>query len=55
LMKLDPRKVHYLNQADEFLGNLAHEKIEQIGEKLENYQQDFQVIEKFNDLKKLSG
>jgi len=55
LMKLDPAKVNHLAKAEAFLGNLANEKIEQIGEKLENYQQDFAVIDDFQDLKKITG
>ncbi len=55
LMKLEPRKINYLAKADEFLGNLAYERIEQIGEKLESLEQDFDVIESLKDLKKLTG
>lgn len=55
LMKLEPRKVIHLAKADAFLGNLADEKIAQIGEKLESRQQDFDVIEDLKDLKTLTG
>ncbi|MGZ8451485.1 MAG: DUF362 domain-containing protein, partial [Candidatus Binatia bacterium] len=55
LMKLEPRKVIHLAKADAFLGNLAEEKIAQIGEKLESLQQDFEIIEDLQDLKKLTG
>ena len=55
LMKLEPRKVVHLAKADAFLGNLANEKIEQIGEKLESLQQDFDIIEDLKDLKTLTG
>jgi uncharacterized protein (DUF362 family) len=55
LMKLEPRKIKYLAKADEFLGNLAYEKIEQIGEKLDSVQQDFQIIDELKDLKKIIG
>ncbi len=55
LMKIEPRKVKYLETAGEFLGNLGYEQIEQIGEPVERYQQDFRVIEDFADLKKLVG
>jgi uncharacterized protein (DUF362 family) len=55
LMRIEPAKVNHLAKADTFLGNLANEKIEQIGEKLEIYQQDFAVIEDFQDLKKITG
>ena len=55
LMKLEPRKVNHLAKADEFLGNLANDKIEQIGEKLEGLEQDFEVIDSLKDLKKITG
>jgi hypothetical protein len=44
-----------LQQAGDFLGNLAYEKIEQIGETIDRYQQDFRVIDAFADIKKLVG
>lgn len=55
LMKIEPRKVKYLAGAAEFLGNLGSDEIEQIGEKIERHAQDFQVIEEFSDLKKISA
>ncbi len=55
LMKIEPRKIKYLQMAGDFLGNLPHEKIEQIGESLEKFQQDFGVIDSFHDLKTLIG
>ena len=55
LMKIEPRKVKYLAMAGEFLGNLGAEQIEQVGEPIERYQQDFRVIEVFADLKKPVG
>ncbi len=55
LMKIEPRRIDYLATAGEFLGNLGYEQIEQIGEPIERYQQDFRVIEAFADLKKLAG
>src|SRR5436309_7000747 len=53
LMKIEPRKVKYLDLAGEFLGNIGYEQIEQIGENLHPYQQDFRVIDNFAYLKKL--
>lgn len=53
LMKIEPRKVKYLEMAGEFLGNLGYEQIEQIGENLQSYQQDFRVIDNFAYLKEL--
>jgi uncharacterized protein (DUF362 family) len=55
LMTIEPRKIRYLEQAGDFLGNIAYERIEQIGEKLEALQQDFGVIESFQYLKTLDG
>jgi len=55
LMKIEPRKVKYLEQAGEFLGNLGYEQIEQVGETIDRFQQDFRVIDNFADLKKLVG
>jgi uncharacterized protein (DUF362 family) len=53
LMKIEPRKVKYLAMAGEFLGNLGLGQIEQIGETIERFQQDFRVIDNFAGLKKL--
>ncbi|HEY2920780.1 MAG TPA: DUF362 domain-containing protein [Candidatus Binatia bacterium] len=53
LMKIEPRKVKYLDMAAAFLGNLGYEQIEQIGENLQPYQQDFRVIDNFAYLKEL--
>ena len=55
LMKIEPQKIDYLAKAGEFLGNLNQEKIQQIGERLEKFQQDFAVIEDFQNLKKLTS
>ena len=54
LMKIEPKKVKYLAEAGEFLGNVNYERIEQIGENLEQLQKDFRVIEEFQDLKTLT-
>jgi uncharacterized protein (DUF362 family) len=55
LMKIEPRKIKYLETAGRFLGNIAHETIEQVGEQLEPFQQDFRVIDNFQELKILTG
>jgi len=55
IMKIEPRKIEYLEMADRFLGNIRHEKIEQAGERLERFQQDYRVIENFQELKVLTG
>jgi uncharacterized protein (DUF362 family) len=55
IMKLEPAKISYLQMAGEFLGNVARDHIEQIGERLDRFEQDFRVIEEFKDLKSLTG
>jgi uncharacterized protein (DUF362 family) len=54
LMKIEPRKIKYLAEAGEFLGNVQYESIDQIGENVERLQKDFRVIEEFRDLKVLT-
>jgi uncharacterized protein (DUF362 family) len=54
LMKIEPKKIKYLAEAGEFLGNVDYERIEQIGESLERLQKDFRVIEEFQELKMLT-
>jgi uncharacterized protein (DUF362 family) len=55
LMTIEPRKIEYLEIADRFLGNISHERIELVGERLERFQQNYRVIEKFQELKVLTG
>ena len=55
LMTIEPQKIQYLAQAGEFLGNLNQEKIQQIGERLDQLRQDFLVIEDFQKLKKMTS
>ncbi len=55
VMKIEPRKVKYLEMAGQFLGNMANESIEQIGDPVEKFQQDFRVIREFRELKSLTG
>ena len=55
LMKIEPRKIEYLEMADRFLGNIPYERIELVGEPLERFQQDYRVIENFQELKVLTG
>jgi uncharacterized protein (DUF362 family) len=45
LMGVEPRRVWYLLQANRFLGNIEGELIEQLGENLEQYQQEYRLIE----------
>ena len=55
LMKIEPRRVKYLEKAGDFLGNIAYENIEQIAEKPEAFERNFRVIESFRYLKNVSG
>ncbi|HEX7295086.1 MAG TPA: DUF362 domain-containing protein [Pyrinomonadaceae bacterium] len=55
LMTIEPQQVKYLKIAEDFLGNLERSKIEQIGEDVERLRQDFKVLEKFSNLKKIVG
>ena len=54
LMRIEPKKIKYLAEAGEFLGNVNYENIEQVGENLHRMQKDFRVIEEFQDLKVLT-
>jgi len=51
LMTLEPRQIEYLANAGQFLGNITQERIEQIGERLETFRQDFAVIPSLHQLK----
>ena len=55
LMTIEPRKIEYLEIADRFLGNISHDRIELVGERLERFQQNYRVIENFQQLKVLTG
>jgi uncharacterized protein (DUF362 family) len=51
LMQVDPARVGYLAEATRFLGNAEADRIEQRGERIEAYAQDFRVIEQFRAMK----
>jgi uncharacterized protein (DUF362 family) len=51
IVGLSPEKIDYLQKASQALGNLAVEKIKQIGESVEDVRTPFEVIESFNYLK----
>ena len=55
LMSIEPRKVPYLERADQFLGNVARERIEQVGEDPEGLRQPFALIESFRHLARIAG
>jgi uncharacterized protein (DUF362 family) len=45
LMSILPERIGYLREADAFLGNAGEDRIELVGEPLEAYRQDYQVVE----------
>lgn len=51
LMSVDPWKVDYLRKAGEFLGNVADDLVEQVGEPLEAFRRDYRVVESFERTK----
>ena len=55
LMSIDPRKIKYLQHAAQFLGNIEHEQIAQIGEPLESLRKEFRVIQQFESLRGPGG
>jgi uncharacterized protein (DUF362 family) len=55
LMQVDPARVGYLAEAARFLGNTEVDRIEQRGERIETYAQDFRLIEDFRGIKLAAG
>jgi len=51
LMTVDPRRIRYLAEAGRFLGNVAEERVEQIGDTIDRLRQDFRVLPQFQALK----
>jgi uncharacterized protein (DUF362 family) len=51
LMTLEPWRIGYLSDAEPFLGNIAEERIEHVGEPLDALRQDYRVLDLFRDLK----
>lgn len=51
LMRIDPGRVGYLAEAGRFLGNIDEARIEQVGEPISRYAQDFAVPDQFSVLK----
>jgi uncharacterized protein (DUF362 family) len=54
LMTLNPEKVAYIAEAGRFLGHLAEDHIEQIGEPIDRLRQDFNVLPAFAALKRFA-
>lgn len=56
LMGVEPRTVSYIAQAGRFLGNMEDDRIEQRGEALERFAQDYELIETMQHLRpRLTG
>jgi uncharacterized protein (DUF362 family) len=51
IMTLNPRRIAYLETAGQFLGNVAEERIVQIGETVDRFRTDFKVVPPFQHLK----
>jgi uncharacterized protein (DUF362 family) len=51
LMGIDPHQVDYLDSAGRFLGNVAAERIAQIGEQLDGYRQQYRLLASFERLR----
>jgi uncharacterized protein (DUF362 family) len=54
VMTIDPRRVPHLAEAGRFLGNVAEERIEQIGEPIDCVRQDFLVLPAFSHVKRFA-
>jgi uncharacterized protein (DUF362 family) len=51
LMGVDPEKVRYLRDAGDFLGNVRLDDIEQLGENPMRLKQDFELVDRFRNLR----
>jgi uncharacterized protein (DUF362 family) len=51
LMGIDPLQIAYLREAGEFLGSVQEERIEQLGEGVSAFRQDYRVLEHLQHLK----
>jgi uncharacterized protein (DUF362 family) len=51
LMRLDPLKMDYLQQAGAFLGNVEEDLIDQLGESIGRYEQEYLLLERFEHLR----
>ena len=51
LMTIEPERIKYLADASDFLGNIAAERIDQLGESLDALRRDFRVLPAFEKLK----
>jgi uncharacterized protein (DUF362 family) len=51
LMGIDPHEVDYLDSAGRFLGNVAADRITQIGERIDGYRQQYRLLASFERLR----
>ncbi|MGH7556649.1 MAG: DUF362 domain-containing protein [Gemmatimonadota bacterium] len=51
LMSVDPVRVRYLQEADAFLGNLAEDRVDQLGETVSRFTRNYRVLENFHGIK----
>ncbi len=51
LIGLDPAKLRYLREAGNYLGNIQLGRIDQLGEPLERFTSDFEIIDRFKHLR----
>lgn len=51
LMSIDPSRVRYLREADAFLGNLAEDRVDQLGETVSRFSKDYRVLDAFRGIK----
>jgi uncharacterized protein (DUF362 family) len=54
LMTINPRHVEHIAEAGRFLGNLAEDRIDQVGEPPDRLRQDFRVLPSFGRLKRFA-
>jgi uncharacterized protein (DUF362 family) len=51
LMSIEPDRIAYLAEAGKFLGNVREEAVEQIGERVSAFRQDYRVLDSYASLK----
>ncbi|MEN8185131.1 MAG: hypothetical protein ABFS46_21625, partial [Myxococcota bacterium] len=51
IMGFDAARIPHLREGGRFLGHVALESIEQVGDRLESHLHDFAVLERFRSLK----
>ena len=51
LMSIDPSRISYLEKADTFFGNIADDRIDQLGEPVGPFEKDYRVLQVFKGIK----